>query len=53
MLTQRDSGKAKLVTCEGFVTDVVEERVGQHGSSALLLPLVSKGKKILPNTYIK
>lgn len=45
VLTQRDGGKTKLVTCEGFATDVVEETVGQQGCSALLLPLVSKGKK--------
>lgn len=51
MLTRRDSGKAKLVTYEGFVTVVVEETVGQHGCSALLLPLLSKGKKI-PAKYL-
>lgn len=45
MLTQRDSGKAKLVTCKGFVTKVMEEEMGQQGCSALLLPLVSKEKK--------
>lgn len=51
VLTQRDSGKAKLVTSEGFVTNVVEETVGQQGCSALLLPLVSKGRK-MPAKYL-
>lgn len=51
VLTQNDGGKAKLMTCEGFVTDVVEETVGQPGCCALLLPLVSKGRKI-PAKYL-
>lgn len=45
VLTQRDSGKAKLVTCKGCVTEVMEEAMGQQGCSALLVPPVSKGKK--------